>query len=83
MRTYQHADDSSTHKQHANAANANDNAAKEKPYCNWCYKERGFLDTQSSLDVHDCRLHICACSCIMMMSWTHKMMVIAEYNYVI
>ena len=41
MRTYQHADDSSTHKQHANAANASDNAAKEKPYCNWCYKEKG------------------------------------------
>ena len=37
MRTYQQADDSSRHKEHANAANAN----KEKPYCNWCFKQKG------------------------------------------
>ena len=39
MRTYQQTDDSSRHKEHANAANAN--AAKEQPYCNWCFKEKG------------------------------------------
>ena len=34
MRTYQQTDDSSRHKEHANAA-------KEQPYCNWCFKEKG------------------------------------------
>ena len=41
MRTYQQTDDSSKHKEHANAANANANASREKPYCNWCFKEKG------------------------------------------
>ena len=40
-RTYQQTDDSSRHKEHVNAANANANTAKEKPYYNWSSRRKG------------------------------------------